>query len=741
MVMLTGYSDRWSVRPGEELCFHVHCAAETYDAQLVRLRHGDENPHGPGFKERELDSPLNGQHAGAARTIRKGSYGLIDLGDVSGRIGNITLSAWIFPTLFEAGPQGIVSTWSPGTEAGVGLFLAADGAIELRVGSQTLRAARPAKRREWTFVAGSIDSALGIARLTLCRSAGGSDDESVACEMPLDMTARAAADRTVLLAAGWLEDTTDGPRPCAVLNGKIARPVLHNRALTTAECASLARGGEASGVLAAWDFAADSSSTLLRDRGPRGLHGRTVNRPARAMTGPGWPGDAPDAAPRPSTHDAIHFHDDDVADVGWPVSHRLRIPPDMPSGVYALRLRNGAAEDHLPFFVSPPRGQTSAPLAVLMPTFSYLAYANDSLDTSDTLQLLPRQDMTLRPDVYRYIAENGLKSTYDKHSDGSGICYGSRRRPILDFRPKARCRAFDAPHQFPADLHLIDWLTEKGIAFDVITDDLLHAEGAELLSRYRAVMTGSHPEYWSARMLDARDAYLVGGGRLMYLGGNGFYWVTGAAEDAPDVIEIRRYGGTRTWEGEPGEQTISVTGETGGLWRHRGRPPQRSLGVGFAGQGFDRGVPYRRSAESFRPEWQWVFAGVETEIVGAGPSLVLGHGAAGFEVDRVSMERGTPEDTVVLASSLRFTDAYQLATEEVLSPTPWTGGSSAPELRADMVFLAYPQGGAAFSVGSIIWCGTLSASGYDSDTSRITENVLRAFLRPHLPVAHELVKT
>ena len=79
---LTGYSDRWSVRPGEEIAFHVHCAARHYDAQLVRLRHGDESPRGPGFREIEVASPLDGGHAGAPRTIRKGSYGVAPLGDL-----------------------------------------------------------------------------------------------------------------------------------------------------------------------------------------------------------------------------------------------------------------------------------------------------------------------------------------------------------------------------------------------------------------------------------------------------------------------------------------------------------------------------------------------------------------------------------------------------------------------------------------------------------------------------------
>ena len=38
----------------------------------------------------------------------------------------------------------------------------------------------------------------------------------------------------------------------------------------------------------------------------------------------------------------------------------------------------------------------------------------------------------------------------------------------------------------------------------------------------------------------------------MYLGGNGFYWVTGVDPERPHVIEIRRWRGTETWEADAG---------------------------------------------------------------------------------------------------------------------------------------------------------------------------------------------
>ena len=723
---LTGYSDRWSVRPGEEIAFHVHCASGRYDARLVRLRHGDESSRGPGFRETEIASVLDGSHEGAPRAIRKGSYGVVALGGLLAGHERLVLSFAVCPTLPGPDDQGFVTWHDAAAGTGLGVLIDPDGVLVVRHGSGTpLRLEKPLDPWQWYAVEVVADSA--AARLTASVkpvrwSARFGAEERVSAALGEGTLAGGAQ---LLFAAASLAPTADGTTPQGVFNGKIARPEIAG-----------ARTGAGTERLAAWDFFEKAATTALVDRSGGGHHGITVNRPARLMTGPGWPYGSVSSAPGAETHDAIHFHDDDVADVGWPESLRLKVPVDLPSGVYALRLRTPSAEDYLPFFVVPHCDRPTARLALLVPTMSYLAYANESLDVADTVQLAPRQDMTINRAAYDYVAANGLKSTYDLHRDGSGIAYGSRRRPIIDFRPKARCRTFDAPHQFAADLHLVDWLTEKGYAFDVITDDVLHAEGEGVLAPYRAVVTGSHPEYWTAKMLDARDAWLAKGGRLMYLGGNGFYWVTGVAEDSPDVIEIRRYEGTRCWNGRPGEESLSVTGERSGLWRSRGRGPHAGVGIGFSGQGFDRGAPYRRTAASFTPEFAWVFDGVEGEIVGAGPALVLGHGAAGFEVDKADPVAGTPPDTVVLASSEPLTDAYQGAIETMISVHPWTGGSDRRSgVRADITFLPGPEGGAVFSVGSITWCSTLSAAGYDGDTSRITANVLDAFLARTLPAA------
>jgi len=56
-----------------------------------------------------------------------------------------------------------------------------------------------------------------------------------------------------------------------------------------------------------------------------------------------------------------------------------------------------------------------------------------------------------------------------------------------------------------------------------------------------------------------------------------------------------------------------------------------------------------------------------------------------------------------------------------------TGGTENPLVRADVVYLEYPNGGGVFSTSSIAWCGSLSFNNYNNNVSRITENVLRRF--------------
>ena len=108
-------------------------------------------------------------------------------------------------------------------------------------------------------------------------------------------------------------------------------------------------------------------------------------------------------------------------------------------------------------------------------------------------------------------------------------------------------------------------------------------------------------------------------------------------------------------------------------------------------------------------------------------------GAAGLEVDRADPGLGTPPHALVVATAKGFSDSYLRAIEEVTAPDAHQGGPENPAVRGDMVFFETPNDGAVFAVGSITWFGSLSYNTYENPVSRITDNVVRAFVSDDWP--------
>jgi len=743
-VKIVGYSDPLSVAPGEVIRFMVSSEPATYQAEVVRLIHGDPNPDGPGFKEERVQTSASGEYAGRTQPYRHGSYVLVPDGPALREIGSVTLQTWLCPTTPRKGAQGLLTKWSAVDNAGLALVIDEDGGLVVWFGTPGQEVERvssgvPLRAGTWYFAAAAYDATSGKVLVVQQPSPAWPFETTSAV---VEATARpraAAATGTPFLMAAYSAGSEAGKLVTAGhFNGKLEAPRLFGAALGRDGLEALARGlaptelGQP--LLAAWDFKVDleESSTRVADVSPNALHGQTMQSPARGMTGHNWTGHQTSFALAPGEYGAIHFHDDDLTDADWEVDFELTVPRDLPSGVYAAKLTVSDSEDYVPFFVRPADRKAVASILVLMPTNSYLAYGNEHVLASPEVQLLAGE--TLRYPVQeqdKHIVAHELLSLYDHHSDGSGVCYSSRLRPIVNMRPKWNFtllgNGVGYPHQFNADLHLIDWLTAKGFAFDVATDEDLHAEGAELLAQYRVVLTGSHAEYWSGPMLDALEGYLANGGRFMYLSGNGLYWVTSYDPQKPYIIEVRRWGGTQSWTADPGQYYHSTTGELGGLWRERARAPQKLVGVGFTTQGFDRSLPYRRQPGSFDPRAAFIFEGVGDEEVIGDFGLVMG-GAAGFELDRADAGLGTPPHALVLATASGFSDSYQHVIEEVGLANSLQGGTAEPRVKGDMVFFETPNGGAVFSVGSIAYCGSLSHNGYDNNVSRITENVVRRFV-------------
>ncbi len=735
LLKLTGYSDPMSVRRGETINFMVSCALPSYRADIVRLIHGDPNPKGPGFKEELITTSVGGEYPGRVQDIRNGSYVVVEDSPVLRPRDGFTLQAWIFPTTPANGVQGIMTKWSASKENGFGLFVDENGCLALWLGdgpNKVLKVSsgRALRSSEWYFVAAVYDAAKGRVWLhqdpMLNRAL---EDSSAAVEASAEGFGAGESDDPLIIAAY----SSGGSEVSGNFNGKIDGPRLWSRPLSFGEIESLRRDAPArsmsDGLAAAWDFSINASSQRAVDTSRHLLHGRVVNMPARAMTGHNWTGGAVDFKFAPAEYGAIHFHDDDLDDAGWDVDFSLKIPGDLRSGVYAARLTADGAEDYIPFFVRPTKRQPTARIAFLASTLCYVAYGNEHLELDETLApLVPNADLSLHEEEYQYIVDNGLNGLYDSHRDGSGVCYATRLVPIPAIRPKFYTRGRGGTHCLAADLYLIDWMEAMGLGYDVITDEDLHFEGLDLLSSYNVVATGSHPEYWSGQMLDALESYLEEGGRLMYLGGNGFYWVTSFDPERPHIIEVRRWKGIRTWEAQPGEYYHSTTGEFGGLWRYRGRPPQKIAGVGFSAQGFDRSSAYRRQPGSFDPRAAFIFEGVgDDDLIGDHEALAMHYGAAGDEIDRFDRSLGTPAHALLLATSFGHSDVYHHVVEEIMMTDSSQHGLVNPYVRADIVYFETPNGGGVFSASSINWCSALSYDGYDNNVSRITGNVMRRF--------------
>ncbi len=738
------YCQDWSVSPGGRARFMVSCASESFQAGVVRITGGGPRPPGEAdaLSWEEVPASCAGTYPGLRHRILSGSYGLVEGLAAGGRRG-MTIATWLWPTLPRAGRyQGLVVLTDGGDHCRCGLLLDPDGRLTLRypregTGHGELRLGRAVTERRWCLAVGAIDPERGRVWLA-CRPWGrrGWAGPADGVEGQDGLSPCAPMDVLLLAASGrGPEDPEAVTSPVeGAYNGKLEAPLVLGDFMEQAEAMDLAAEGCHAMAGAGDAIWVGDLDRLQREEGricPPGRPGpgqlQLRNGPLLRMTGHRWSGEALDWRVSPEDYGAVAFHDDDLTDAGWPVAFEWEVPEGARSGVYAAHLSCAAGEDLVPFYVTSPRGKGRAPLAVLVPTFTYTAYSNFA--HVDPRRHGGEPSPAFPPgSTEGYLAQHrelGL-SLYQRHRDGSGISHVSWRRPMLDMRPDHRLPSRgDAGRELSGDLYLFDWLEAEAIAYDVVTDGEVHGQGLEALLPYRAVVTGGHPEYVSGPILDALEGYVESGGHLAYLGGNGFYWVTVVDPAQPHVLEVRRgRSGSRTWTGDPGEQHYPWSGEPGGHWRDRGRAPQVLAGVGFCAQGGGPAAGYVRTAASMDPRASFIFEGIEPGEVIGGFGLKQG-GAAGDELDRADAELGTPAGTLVLATSAgRHDDTYQHAIEEVEEMNGSEGGGNCRYVRADMTYWEAPGGGSVFSVGSICWSASLAHNGYRNNVATVTRNVL-----------------
>ncbi len=723
MISLVGYTDTFSARPGETIGVKVSSRLDTpYHADLVRIKSADPNPAGPGVIVEPVPADFAGAYPSHERTVVAGSCGVVTprnllLG------GQWTACLRIQPWLLNETEQVVLSIEA---EQSLRIAVQRSGA-SVSVGGQHCAVASPLHERAWYELRLIVDG----NRLRLMQTSialHDSDTQSSSAELKLDSPIHCL--RQVTFGA---MPTPAPDRYTQHFNGRLEHPFLlqgsHPGPAPLHPHTFLYPA-----LLAWWDFSQDIESLNISDRGPFKCHGKMINLPTRAVRGPFWTGEAMSWREAPDQYAAVHFHADDLLDCDWATDFEFQIPQDLRSGVYGIRLREQPGdpqgeEDIIPVFVLPKREGPTAKVALVMPTYTYQIYANYDRKNYDDQLKARIADWGSYPHHPADNKQFGL-SCYNLHADGSGVMFSTARRPILTMRP-----AFVAyPDQrgsglrhFAADMHIAAWLESQDIEFDVLTDHDLESDGVGALRPYQAVLTGTHPEYQTEATLNAFRDYINGGGRLAYLGGNGFYWRVAASESVPGVLEVRRAEtGVRSWIAQPGEYYHALDGSYGGLWRNNGRPPQMLVGVGFSAQGKFEGSYYRRLEASYDPEFSWMFKNIPEALVG--DFGLSGGGAAGFELDRADLLLGTPPHATVLCRSEGHQSHFGATLEELIAPPAYKEGDKAQSLvRAEIVYFETPNGGAVFSVGSITFCGSLPWNNFDNQISTLLKNVIDHF--------------
>jgi hypothetical protein len=340
----------------------------------------------------------------------------------------------------------------------------------------------------------------------------------------------------------------------------------------------------------------------------------------------------------------------------WDPTITLQVGADWRSGMYAARISDssGAAFD-ITFIVKKRRLGTPAGVAVLASTNTWLAY-NEWGGAS----------------LYRYDIDDGL-----------GKRWASR---VHMQRPNpAASLVGDEGHLANAEKHILRWLEQNGIAYDLYADIDLH-DTPTLLQDYPTLVISTHSEYWTDPMYRGLESFLDAGGNLIYLSGNGLYW---KAEIRAQQLEVKYDSGRHTF-----------SGEAGGRWRDCGRSETQVLGIRFTAAGYKSTCsPYKVIAPR-----HWIFDGTGVEAGSLiGKSGLNRGGASGWEMDKID-PRSKPAGLVHLAKGTNR----------------WRGG-------ADMTYFTHAGGGGVFSVGSITFGGSLAI---DPVLSRMLRNVFARFARP-----------
>jgi hypothetical protein len=308
----------------------------------------------------------------------------------------------------------------------------------------------------------------------------------------------------------------------------------------------------------------------------------------------------------------------------------------------------------------------------------------------------------------------------------------SFERPFLDNAVGLIDRDPLAPnHQTRAEVWITSWLSDLAAvnpkyAYDIFSDIDLD-QGIPNLAKYKVMLIDTHPEYWSDNMRTNLEAYLNGGGHLVFIAGNGLY----------DRVTVTSAGNLRFQNGVGGSNCGDPQGGNPAcpgrdLFRYKNATyPNGRSERGVLGEAYETYYSFIGAKEG--TGWAYyVFDNTNPFLsglsngqqFGAVAGLNNGLQAAGWEVDQWLMPL-LPQFMPCgdFPSFMCTTSHSTLAAIPIASSTP-TFVAGEPE--SDIVYRPIAGGGWVFAAGSITFGGVLAI---DPTVQGIVKNALDYAIR------------
>ena len=364
----------------------------------------------------------------------------------------------------------------------------------------------------------------------------------------------------------------------------------------------------------------------------------------------GWNWDCSEECYRhaPELYGAIHFHDDDLDDCRWETDVALEIPADLASDVYALRARSGRGRGLHPVLRPAPArhrdGGHPVPRADRqLPRLRQRPHRPRRAGRAVDPRSHDRASRSRTSTLYGNL-DIGL-STYDVHSDGSGVCFSSSRRPIINMRPEVPARhglRVAVPCRPPSGrLAARGGLllrrrhrpraAPRGRRPAAPLPRRAHRLAPRVLQRAHARRLAGVPRRWRSRHVPRLQRLLLGH----------VVAPREALDDRGAQVRVR---------------LARLAGQAGRVLPRDHRRARRALAQSRARaaealrqsvsrpEGFDHCVGYHQMPDARDPRAAFILEGVGPDEV-IGDFGLAGGGAAGYEIDRYDLALGTPPNS------------------------------------------------------------------------------------------------